>query len=390
MHMPIRQAFRRLSPIRGTLASGDRAQSDVPPSRLLFVGTSRGPGGTESHLVTLATAMAQAGHLVSAVVSPGAVIARALSTAGSVTLYSARFARQRRPKPWIDLSRAIDASRPDWIIGSFKDEYWPVALVGRAHGKRVALFSHLDQRTHPLMLRVLPRLIERLIVPSHCLRARFAARGVSPERTTVLGNPVDTTQFRIDADRRCEMRRALGFGPEDVVVGFVGRLERFKGVDVLAEALSSRMRRCAQLRALWVGHGELAADLRAGTVSAGQAERHVWRPWAEDVAPFMAAMDVLALPSVGAEAFGRVLIEAQASGVPVLGSRIGGIPEALAEGESGLLVPPGDAAAWEEAIARLVDDRLLRQRMSAAARPFVIGRFDTRTIASQFGAILGL
>jgi glycosyltransferase involved in cell wall biosynthesis len=88
------------------------------------------------------------------------------------------------------------------------------------------------------------------------------------------------------------------------------------------------------LRALWVGQEEAHPRLRA-VLAPGLQERHLLRGWTADVRPLYAAMDVLAMPSEWLEPFGRVSIEAQACGVPVLGSRIGGIPETLREGEAG-------------------------------------------------------
>jgi glycosyltransferase involved in cell wall biosynthesis len=99
-------------------------------------------------------------------------------------------------------------------------------------------------------------------------------------------------------------------------------------------------------------------------------------------------MDVLALPSVGRETFGRVLVEAQACGVPGLGSRTGGIPETMEDGVTGHLLPPGDARAWEEAILRLTDDDPARRRMGRLGREFVERVFDARIVAAEFGRML--
>jgi len=92
---------------------------------------------------------------------------------------------------------------------------------------------------------------------------------------------------------------------------------------------------------------------------------------------------MLAFPSIATETFGRVSVEAQAAGVPVLGSDIGGIPETLDAGVTGLLLPPGDVAAWREAILKLCDPAL-RRSMGAVAHDFVQKHFSTLVIANQF------
>jgi glycosyltransferase involved in cell wall biosynthesis len=97
-------------------------------------------------------------------------------------------------------------------------------------------------------------------------------------------------------------------------------------------------------------------------------------------------MDVLALPSEGSETFGRVLVEAQACGIPVLGAANGGIPEALANGDTGRVLPPGDVAAWSQAIGEMTAD-YRRARFTVNARAFA-QRFDSHRIAADFVRIL--
>jgi glycosyltransferase involved in cell wall biosynthesis len=110
-------------------------------------------------------------------------------------------------------------------------------------------------------------------------------------------------------------------------------------------------------------------------------------PWLDDIVPAYAAMDLLALPSVGSETFGRVLVEAQAHGIPVLGAANGGIPEALIDGQTGLLLPPGDVKRWASGITSLVENEELRTRFGAEARRFA-QRFASRRIVRDFFRVL--
>jgi glycosyltransferase involved in cell wall biosynthesis len=356
--------------------------------RLLFVGTNRGGGGTESHFVTLARAMAAAGHEVAAAVWPGEFIHEALAADGRVQLFPACFRKRNDLRATREVMRAARAFRPSWIVGTFKREYWPVAVAARLLGTPAVLFSHLDQRMQPIMLRGLPRVVHRIIAPSEYQRGRLIARGMPATRVDVLYNPVDTECFRIDPALRRESRARLGVAPDEVVVGFAGRIEPEKGVETLAAALREAMDRCARVRALWVGGGRSADALRAEVAAAPHAARHVWEPWTAGMAPLYAAMDLLALPSVGPETFGRVMVEAQACGVPALGSRIGGIPETVEDGVTGLLLPPGDAAAWAGAVLRLAADDPVRHRMGRVGRAFVERVFRADTVAEEFGRLL--
>jgi glycosyltransferase involved in cell wall biosynthesis len=356
--------------------------------RLLFVGTNRGPGGTESHFVSLAIAMADAGYEVAAAVYPDDVIARALAADGRIALFPASIVDSTRRKALSDLTSACHASQPDWIIGSFAREYWALALLARTRRIPLALFLHI-QKLSRLTGPLFPWLASRFILPSEYLRNwAVRHRGMPLRRTCVLYNPIDVERFRPDAARRAAARRQFGFAPDDVVVGFAGRFERQKGVLVLASALDDVMARSPAVRALWVGHGELAAEMEARFAVSPYATRHVRAPWSDDVATCFAAMDVLAFPSIRRESFGRVAAEAQACGVPVVASDDGGIPETIQPGESGLLVPPGDVQAWANAITRLATDASLRSRMGAAGRAQACARFAAPRIAEAFGRLL--
>jgi glycosyltransferase involved in cell wall biosynthesis len=366
-----------------------RGARDPRVRRLLFVGTNRGPGGTESHLVSLAIAMANAGYEVAAVVRPDDVIARALASDGRIELHEASFERAADRRATFEVARACRAVRPDWMIGSFAREFWPLSLVARTRRIPLALFLHV-QKLSRLTAPLFPWLASRFILPSEYLRDWvIARRGMPRRRTRVLYNPIDVERFRPDAEMREAARHRLGFAPNDVVVGFAGRFERQKGVHVLAKALENVMTRSPSVRALWVGDGEVAPEIETMLATSAHAARHVRLPWSSDIVSCFAAMDVVAFPSIRRESFGRVAAEAQACGLPVVASRVGGIPETLIEGESGILVPPDDVEKWSFALSTLVADAALRVRMGAAGRAQARERFSGPHIAEQFGRILG-
>src|SRR3954469_1254712 len=99
--------------------------------RLLFVGTNSGPGGTESHFISLAIAMADAGFDVAAVARPDDYIANALAADGRVSLFPAVLEPGAVRRATVDLTRICREAQPDWLIGSFAREYWPLSVVGR-------------------------------------------------------------------------------------------------------------------------------------------------------------------------------------------------------------------------------------------------------------------
>jgi D-inositol-3-phosphate glycosyltransferase len=156
---------------------------------------------------------------------------------------------------------------------------------------------------------------------------------------------------------------------------------------MLAHALNRAMSTDARVHALWVGHGKSEPALRDVATLGGSPTRHHWKPWLDDVRPAYAAMDIVALPSVGSETFGSVLVEAQSCGLPVLGARNGGIPEALADGQTGLLLPKQDVEGWANAIADLASNEDRRRQLAASARDFAL-RFDGRHVVDEFVRVL--
>lgn len=355
--------------------------------RVLFVGTNRGGGGTESHFVSLARALADAGHEVAAAVCPDEFIHRALAGDTRIRLFPAEFRSRRDLRTIHDVSRLMRTLRPEWAVGTFKAEYWGLALAAKMAGLPLAVFSHLDQRVRPSMVSRYMRLLRGVIVPSEFLRRRKIERGLPPSRVAVLANPIDVDRFRADAALRAHTRAALGLHYGDVLLGYVGRFEPAKGVQTLARALAVAMNANARLHVLWVGQGKSEEELRALVRDSGAEHRHHWMPWLDDVLPAYAAMDLLALPSEGSETFGRVLVEAQSCGIPVLGARNGGIPEALVDGETGTLVNPGDVAGWATALVDMCNRNDMRRRYASAARGFAL-RFDARRIAEEFPRVL--
>ncbi len=142
-----------------------------------------------------------------------------------------------------------------------------------------------------------------------------------------------------------------------------------------------------RLHALWIGEGPQLEDLRRGIAAGAHARRHHLAGWRADAWRYYSAMSMLAFPTVMPETFGRVSIEAQASGVPVLGSRIGGIPETLSDGHTGHLLAPGNIQVWRDAILSLCEGDAYR-RMGAAGRTCVEANFSMPVIAEDFAALL--
>jgi glycosyltransferase involved in cell wall biosynthesis len=355
--------------------------------RLLFVGTHNGGGGTESHFVTLAKAMLAAGHQVAAVVRPNTPIQSALLTSG-VQLFDGVFRNAFDPRGTLSVWRACGEFHPDWIIGSFSKEYWPLAIIARLRCVKLALFKHMDYPLKPATHYFIPRMAKRFIVISNFMRDNFIVRGIDPKRVQILYNPLDLEYFKPDPQLRQSSRERFGYEDDDIVVGFIGAMHPDKGMLPLCDAINQAMAVTPKLKAIWVGDGQAVADLNAKIQKGGYSNRHIWHTWSKDVRPYYAAMDMLAVPTIGRETFGRVSIEAQALGIPVLCSDNGGLPETFLPDVTGKLIHTGDVAAWREAILELAGDDQMRKGLGGNGRNWVENKFSSAAIAKQFSQLL--
>jgi len=209
-------------------------------------------------------------------------------------------------------------------------------------------------------------------------------------RCEVLGSGsvsgVDLARFRPDAQARSAVRRELGIGEDEPVVLYLGRITRDKGVLDLARAASSK----ALL--LLVGPDEGGLREEVLRLRGPHASRVRFVGYTDAPERYLAAADLLCLPSYR-EGFGSVVIEAAAAGIPAVASRIYGVVDAVADGRTGLLFTPGDAADLGHKLDTLLVDRARRRGMGAAARARAAAEFSQerllRALEERYRAILG-
>ncbi len=195
---------------------------------------------------------------------------------------------------------------------------------------------------------------------------------------------IDLAPFESAIARRNETRQALGVGPEEFLVGGVGRLEPIKGFAYLIEAARLTLERLPQVRFIVAGQGALEEDLRHAAADLG--DRFRFLGLRDDVPDLMAAMDVFALPSLN-EGMGRVLLEAGAAGTPAVASCVGGVPDIIQAGKTGILVEPRDPRAIVEAICDLARDSARRIAMGRAAREAVAPGFGLEGMVQRIESL---
>ena len=204
------------------------------------------------------------------------------------------------------------------------------------------------------------------------------------EQYTTIFSGIDLSPYKRAIAQRTEIRRTLGFGPDDVVVGAVGRLEPVKGFAYFVSAAKIVAAATPQARFILAGQGALESELREAASSLGTQFQFLG--FRRDVADLMAAMDVFVLSSLN-EGMGRVLLEAGAAGTAAVATRVGGVPDIVTPEQTGILVPDRDAEALAEAVLRLVRDRVLRETLGRNARAFVAPAFGLEKMVQQIEAL---
>lgn len=177
---------------------------------------------------------------------------------------------------------------------------------------------------------------------------------------------------------------AAGLPGDAVVVGFAGRLIPLKRIDCLLEAVKGLSVRHPGLYVSILGEGPLRSELEMQARPLGDRVRFLGRGSGSDwIRHWMPVFDILALPSES-EGFGLAALEAMACGRAVVASAVGGVPEVVVDGETGLLVPPGDSQKLEAALEALIVDPEMRRGMGVAGRTRAKLLFDARIMARGF------
>jgi glycosyltransferase involved in cell wall biosynthesis len=189
---------------------------------------------------------------------------------------------------------------------------------------------------------------------------------VRPESIEVIPTGIDLTPFQLDGDP-AKVRAELGLPPDAYVFGTVGRLERPKGHVYLLRAFEQVVKTNARARLVLVGDGSLAKPLQEEAARLGLAERVAFAGSRRDVPYLLRAMDVFVFPSLW-EGQGLALVEAMASGLPVVASRVGGVSEVITDGTCGQLVPPGSPEALADAMLAVMASPARAREMGAAGR----------------------
>ena len=346
--------------------------------RVLFVCPDMRTGGAERHWATLIPALARRGAdvRVLCLAEEGGLFGELV--AAGVPAACIHMRRRSDPRAW---RRALDFAnpRPDVVISrGVSGQFVGEAIARRARAAHV-LNEHtpltpagdlLPMRRHQLLLtRVVAPRLDRVIAVTTRQIAPLARLGYRSERIEVISNGVFDSARPAAAPRH----------GEDFTVLCAARLEPEKGVGVFIRAVAAARRSRPKIRGLVAGDGPERGRLERLAAGSGVELLGV----REDVAELMAAADAVALTSE-AEALPMSVLEAMAAARPVIATDIGGTAEAVVQGETGLLVRPGDADAAAGALLELASDRERARRMGEAGRVRQRELFDGESMVERY------
>jgi len=350
--------------------------------RALFTNNALVWGGAEKNTLQIMMGLRKRGHDVVLACPPWDSMVEPARAQG-FPIVSTPFRTRRNPLGVVYTWRAIRQVHPDVVLTNGTRTVMSAGLSARLTGTHFVVRA-VAQISPPIPLR-----IAQLVICISASMVQFALKcGVPAERIQLIPNGVDTDSFCPDPQLRGQTRSELGLGDDDLALVLVGRIATGKGHKYAVQALSQVLGRLPNTVLLIVGEGGLEQEVHKQIASLGLERQVKMLGFRADPRPYYAAADIALVPSHWEEAAAVVNIEAQAMGVPVIASRDGGLPEYIAEGETGLLVPPADAESLAEAIIFLSESAQRRAAIGRAGRQHVMNLYSIEKMIDRYAKVL--
>ncbi len=329
------------------------------------------------------------GHQVTLICPPQARI-HAAAEARGIRVAGLPIAR-KNPKGFLALRRWLAAHREtvDVVNTHSSTDAWLTALASasRRHAPPMVRTRHVSspvKRNRPTFW-LYQRATRHIVTTGEALKAQLARdNGFDPSSMTSVPTGIDLNRF-VPGDRRAARGR-LGL-PDRPAIGILGTLRNWKGHTYLFEAFANLQASHPDWQLIVIGDGPQRRNLERLARELGLGGRLRMAGNRDDVPDWLQALDLMALPSYGEEGVPQSVMQGMACGLPVVSTPVGAIAEAVDDGETGLLVPPRDAPALAAALARLMDDAPLRERLGRRGLAKARERFGIDIMLERMEAI---
>lgn len=369
----------------------------MPPDRVIHLSKMTAAAGSEGHLLTLLPGLRARGvdARLWILVEPDKPVDDIVRRAESLGVPVERVIIRRDFDPglWRGLARRFRAARPEIVhTHLLHADLYGIPAARRAGVPCIVTSRHNDDRFRRwLPMRWLNRWLWQQvsggIAISDAIRDfSIEVEGAPASRVRTVRYGLDPASVQAPADARARLRQELGLSDDALLIGSVCRLIAQKGLDNALDAFGQVAADFPAAHYVIAGDGPLRGALAAQTAQLGLAERVHFLGWRDDAPAIFAALDALLAPSLW-EGFGLVFLEAMARGVPVISTRVSAIPEVIADGETGWLVPPDDPAALAGALRAALSDPGERRRRGEAGRARLEAQF---TVDAMVGRTLAL
>ncbi len=250
-------------------------------------------------------------------------------------------------------------------------------IVHTPHGHIFhSYFSALKERFFLFLERRAARLCDFLIALTEGEKREHLELYVGrKDQWVIIPSGVNETLFHeLQSGEKTKLRQRLGIRPDAQVAGFVGRLEPVKGPVYFAEAIPAILKSAPQTRFLFVGDGRERAVLMEKVKSLGMEQAVIFTGEQDQISDYFSILNCVVVPSLN-EGMGRVIVEAGFLAKPVIASRVGGIPDLITDGQTGLLVPPRDSGAITSAVLRILKDVSYAEKLGTGLQKRVLEKF---------------
>ncbi|NLI83584.1 MAG: glycosyltransferase family 4 protein [Deltaproteobacteria bacterium] len=354
---------------------------------LLHTEASNGWGGQEIRILREMMGMRERNHRVLLVTTPWTAIHERATSCGIPT-FSLPMGAPHFIQAVVRLVVIIRRHRVSLVNTHSSRDSWIGAIAGKLTGVKVLRSRHISSKlnTSPLTKALYRHLCHGIVTTGQFIRNQIVEElGVKPDRVFSVPTGIDVERFRGGNPR--DVRRELGIPEEHAVVGIASVLRSWKGHLELLESFRGVVDTRPAVTLVIVGEGPRRRVIERKTAQLGLQGNVILTGHRDDMERIIQLFDIAVLSSYASEGIPQFVLQAMAAGKAVVGTRVGGIPEAIEDGVTGLLVPPRDPAAIRDAIVFLLDHTDKRHLMGQAGYERALAEHTTSLMLDRMESV---